>query len=130
MRGIPTEKGERNRWIKATNALLRRLAGKVRAILAWLAEAKAILTEKPAPTPAQLLSEAFNQRCDSAYSRSGKIRRIQEHSRLLCFLSKHKLDTTEALASYAERMEASVTDLKRTMDENAARRKELKEQIS
>ena len=35
-RGIATDKGELNRWIKATNALLKDLKQKIKALFGWL----------------------------------------------------------------------------------------------
>ena len=42
-KGIRTEKGEFNRWIKATNAVIRDIKKKITLLFDWIAEAKAEL---------------------------------------------------------------------------------------
>ena len=44
-KGIRTEKGEFNRWIKATNAVIRDIKKKIALLFDWIAEAKAAHTE-------------------------------------------------------------------------------------
>ena len=57
-KGIRTEKGELNRWIKATNRMIRNIQATLAALKKWLAEAKAILKEPQEVYLAQLLSDA------------------------------------------------------------------------
>ena len=39
-KGLATEKGQLNRWIRATNRLIADLKRKIKALAAWLAEVK------------------------------------------------------------------------------------------
>ena len=48
-KGIRTEKGEFNRWIKATNAVIRDIKRKIALLFDWIAEAKAELAKPQAP---------------------------------------------------------------------------------
>ena len=48
-KGIRTEKGEFNRWIKATNAVIRDIKKKIALLFDWIAEAKAELAKPQAP---------------------------------------------------------------------------------
>ena len=58
-RGIRTNKGDFNRWVKATNALIGKLKKKITALLDWLKEAHEELSKPQAPNLAQLLSEYY-----------------------------------------------------------------------
>ena len=49
-KGIRTEKGEFNRWIKATNAVIRDIKKKIALLFDWIAEAKAELAKPQHPT--------------------------------------------------------------------------------
>ena len=49
-KGIRTEKGEFNRWIKATNAVIQDIKKKIALLFDWIAEAKAELAKPQAPT--------------------------------------------------------------------------------
>lgn len=55
-KGIRTEKGELNRWIKVTNRMIRNIQATLAALKEWLAEAKEILKEPQEVYLAQLLS--------------------------------------------------------------------------
>ena len=47
-KGIRTEKGEFNRWIRATNAVIRDIKKKIALLFDWIAEAKAELAKPQA----------------------------------------------------------------------------------
>ena len=49
-KGIRTEKGEFNRWIRATNAVIRDIKKKIALLFDWIAEAKAELAKPQHPT--------------------------------------------------------------------------------
>ena len=55
-KGIRTEKGEFNRWIKATNAVIRDIKKKITLLFDWIAEAKAELAKPQAPDLVSLLN--------------------------------------------------------------------------
>lgn len=65
-KGIRTEKGELNRWIKATNRMFRNIQATLAALKEWLAEAKEILKEPQEVYLAQLLSDAHALRNQTA----------------------------------------------------------------
>ena len=61
-KGIRTEKGELNRWIKATNRLMQDVRKKIKALFVWMAEVKEELSKPQTPSPADLLIAYYNQR--------------------------------------------------------------------
>ena len=77
-KGICTEKGEFNRWIKATNAVIRNLKKKLALLFDWIAEAKAELAKPQAPDLVSLLNAYYTQRRAGAYSQKGKISNLKE----------------------------------------------------
>ena len=60
-KGIRTEKGEFNRWIKATNAVIRDIKKKITLLFDWIAEAKAELAKPQAPDLVSLLNAYYTQ---------------------------------------------------------------------
>ena len=60
-KGIRTEKGEFNRWIKATNAVIRDIKKKIALLFDWIAEAKAELAKPQAPDLVSLLNAYYTQ---------------------------------------------------------------------
>ena len=67
-KGIRTEKGEFNRWIKATNAVIRDIKKKIALLFDWIAEAKVELAKPQAPDLVSLLNAYYTQRRAGAYS--------------------------------------------------------------
>ena len=70
-KGIRTEKGEFNRWIKATNAVIRDIKKKIALLFDWIAEAKAELAKPQAPNLVSLLNAYYTSRRAGAYSQKG-----------------------------------------------------------
>ena len=60
-KGIRTEKGEFNRWIRATNAVIRDIKKKITLLFDWIAEAKAELAKPQAPDLVSLLNAYYTQ---------------------------------------------------------------------
>ncbi|HRD08338.1 MAG TPA: hypothetical protein PK037_12250, partial [Saprospiraceae bacterium] len=54
-KGIRTNKVDLNRWIKATNDLIRNLKKKISALLDWLKEAHEELSKPQAPKQLSLM---------------------------------------------------------------------------
>ena len=67
-KGIRTEKGEFNRWIKATNAVIRDIKKKIALLFDWIAEAKAELAKPQEPNLVSLLNAYYTSRRAGAYS--------------------------------------------------------------
>ena len=55
-KGIRTNKGDLNRWIRKTNAMFREAKQKIAALIDWLKEVKAELSKPQPPTLVELLS--------------------------------------------------------------------------
>ena len=77
-KGIRTEKGEFNRWIKATNAVIRDIKKKITSLMGWIADMKAELAKPQAPDLVSLLNAYYTQRKAGAYSQKGKISNLKE----------------------------------------------------
>ncbi len=129
-RGIPTEKAEKNRWIKATNALMRDIAGKIKVILKWMAEVKTILDEKPERGPSDYVSAYQSMRMAGAYSQKAKTQNVKEYAQLISFMTTHKLYTMADMEACSETLDAAMDAHSTTMKECDARKKELKELLN
>ena len=66
-KGIRTEKGEFNRWIRATNAVIRDIKKKIALLFDWIAEAKVELAKPQAPDLVSLLNAYYTSRRAGAY---------------------------------------------------------------
>ena len=124
-KGITTNKGDLNRWIKATNALIRDLKKKIASLLNWLKELKQELSAPQPPNLYSLLGSYHDARYAGAWSQKAKIGNLKKFVAAMNYLEENKLYTLEDLAERIALQKSRVDSLKSTMDENAKRRKEL-----
>ena len=124
-RGIATDKGELNRWIKATNALLKELRQKIKALFGWLNEVREELSKPQAPTLADLLSAYYGARNAGAWSSKGKVGNLQKFANAVNYLTEQKLYTVDDLEARVTSHNERIEELKASMNTKQARMKEL-----
>ena len=128
-KGIRTEKGELNRWIKATNRLMQDVRKKIKALFVWIAEVKEELSKPQTPSLADLLIAYYNQRNAGAWSNKARTGNLKQFAEAVNYLTENKLltleDLQERLSSVSEEFEA----LSGSMKKKSARIKELQELI-
>lgn len=126
-KGIRTNKGDLNRWIKATNDLIRNLKKKISALLDWLKEAHEELSKPQVPNLAQLLSEYYTNRNAGAWSQKAKIGNLKEFNEICNYLMQNKLTTPEELQERVSMLSDRIDTLKNSMRGKSDRMKELDE---
>lgn len=127
--GIRTNKGDLNRWIKATNDLLCSVKKKVTDLLDWLKEVKEELDKPQSPTLAQILGEYYAIRNAGAYSNKAKVGNIKRYSEDFAFLESKGLRTVDDLESYVSGLSGKMFDLNESMREKAKGMKALNDLI-
>ena len=125
-KGIATDKGEFNRWIKATNAVIRDIRRTIAALFEWIAEVKEELSRPQEPDFASLLSDYYSQRRAAAYSQKGKIRNIKDMNETFNYLQANGIYTIEELESRLESHRTKVNSMKETLDSETARMREIR----
>ena len=126
-KGIRTEKGEFNRWIKATNAVIRDIKKKITLLFDWIAEAKAELAKPQTPDLVSLLNAYYTQRKAGAYSQKGKVSNLKEMNETFNYLRANGIYSLEDLESRVSEHSAATESLKKTLDEQTARMKAIKQ---
>ncbi|MBS6781879.1 MobQ family relaxase, partial [Akkermansia sp.] len=121
-----TLKGEFNRWIKATNAVIRDIKKKIALLFDWIAEAKVELAKPQAPDLVSLLNAYYTQRRAGAYSQKGKISNLKEMNETFNYLRRNGIYSLEDLESRVSEHSAATESLKKTLDEQTARMKAIK----
>ena len=127
--GIRTNKGNLNRWIKATNNLLRSVKKKLADLLDWLKEVKEVLDKPQSPALAQILGEYYSIRNAGAYSNKAKANNIKRYSEDFTFLESKGLRTVDDLESYVSGLSGKMFDLNESMREKAKGMKALNDLI-
>ena len=126
-KGIPTDKGDLNRWIKKANNILRDIRKKIAGLTDWIKATKEELSKPQAPTLAALLTDYYEGRNAGAWSRNARIGNLKGFAEAINFLTERGIATLEDLethiAAQSERTEAINTSMKAKRD----RLNELKE---
>ena len=125
-KGIRTDKGEFNRWIKATNALVQGIRKKISALLDWLKDARDELTKSQAPNLISLLQVYVDQRNAEAYSWKARAYNLKELSEIITFLQEHSISDVDTLEAYISEKRTAVDSKKQQLDAQTAELKDLK----
>ena len=126
-KGIRTDKGDLNRWIRKTNAMLREAKQKIAALIDWLKEVKAELSRPQPPTLAKLLSAYYDNRNKGAHSSKARIANLKKLSEAVSYLESKHLYTADDLDTALHTMQGKIDTLKKLASGKQARIKELDE---
>lgn len=124
-KGIPTDKGDLNRWIRTTSALLRNLKQKIKTLFGWLKEVREELSKPQAPALADLLSAYYGARNAGARSSKAKVGNLQQFSDAVNYLTEQKLYTVDDLETRVHSHNVQTARLQAAMKVKSARKKEL-----
>lgn len=126
-KGIRTDKGDLNRWIRKTNAMLREAKQKIAALIGWLKDVKAELA-KPQPLMLNdLLALHCANRNKGAYSNKAKNANLQRYAETFSFLQSKKLYTVDDLENTLYAMQDKIDTLKKSASAKQTRIKEVDE---
>ena len=126
-RGIRTDKGDFNRWVRKTNAMLREAKNKIASLLEWLKAVKEELSKPQPPMLNDLLMTYYNNRNKGAYSTKAKTANLQRYADAFRFLQEKQLFTTDDLDAALHSMQNSISAMKASAGEKQSRIKELDE---
>ena len=126
-KGIRTDKGDLNRWIRKTNAMLREAKQKIAFLIGWLKEVKDELSTPQPPTLVELLSAYYDTRNKGAYSSKARIGNLKKFSEAISYLESKQLRTTEDLDTLLNAMQEQIDAPKESASGKQARIKELDE---
>ena len=126
-KGIRTDKGDFNRWVRKTNAMLREAKNKIASLLKWLKAVKEELSKPQPPMLNDLLMTYYNNRNKGAYSTKAKTANLQRYADTFRFLQAKQLFTTDDLDTALHSMQNSISAMKASAGEKQSRIKELDE---
>lgn len=126
-KGIRTDKGDLNRFIRKTNALLREAKEKINALIRWLKDVKAELEKPQSPTLNDLLALHCANRNKGAYSNKAKNANLQRYAEAFSFLQSKDLHTVDDLENTLHAMQNKIDTLKKSASAKQARIKEVDE---
>ena len=136
-KGIRTNKGDLNRWIKATNALIRSLTSTVKNLMEWVKEIKAELAVKEPESPLleALLRDYSASEQDRIRKYRGKahqdylienMRTVQESK---IFLRNQGLETLDDFNAALSDLRETIVDTKSAVSSRQKKMKQLQKLI-
>ena len=128
-KGIKTDKGELNRWIKATNRLICDVTKKIKSLFSWLAEVRKEISKLQTPNLVELLTDYYVKRSSGAYSQKGKVGNLKRMTEVINYLRDNHLLTVDELQSRLSALDASFETLKGSMRAKSKRMEQLRELI-
>lgn len=129
-RGIRTQKGDLNRWIRATNRLIATIKKKLKSLVEWIAAVKEELAKAKAPDLADYLIQYHDMRNAGAWSQKAKAGNLKKLAAAYSFLKANQIFTVEELERQTHELSAAVNDLVAQSKANAARIKQLDSMIT
>ena len=126
-KGIRTDKGDLNRFIRKTNSLMREAKEKIAALIGWLKDVKAELVKPQLPMLNNLLALHCANRNKGAYSNKAKNANLQRYAEAFSFLQSKKLYTVDDLETTLHAMQDKIDTLKNSASAKQSRIKELDE---
>lgn len=131
-KGIRTEKGELNRWIKATNCMIRSMRATIAALKEWIEEAKEILKEPQEVYLADLLRDSLRMRdtVTMTYAR-GRIKAKHNNTKRFMeecnYLRQQGVQTLSDFENYLSSVEEKLEEGKSSINQKQQRLKELQQ---
>ena len=126
-KGIRTNVGELNRWIRSTNAAIRSLRKKIQELLSWLGEVKEELSRPQSPKLTDILTAYYTQRNAGAWSSKAKAGNLKQYAETVNYLMENNLYTVEDLEAYASGLSGKLDVLKEKANTARKRSKEISE---
>ena len=116
--GIQTEKGNLNRWIKATNKMILAAEKKVSALKKWVGE-------NHQSSLIQSLNAYNSMRNAGAYSQTAKVKNLQDLTEDINFLKANGIETFEDLQGKLDELNEKIDGFKEQSNKKSARLKEI-----
>ena len=126
-KGVVTDKGEHNRWIRSASSMLRTLGNRIKALVDWLSDARVKLDKPHSPSLAKLLAEYYDERNAGAWSNKAKVGNLKRLTSAIAYLGENDLHTLADLEARLDSLHSSLDEAKTALDANKKRSKELRE---
>ena len=126
-KGIVTDKGEHNRWIRSATAMLRTLGERIKTLVDWLSDARVNLDKPHSPSLGKLLADYYDARNAGAWSNKAKVGNLKRLTSAIAYLNENRLHTLADLEARLDSLHSSLDEAKTALDVNKKRSKELRE---
>ena len=128
-KGVVTDKGEHNRWIRSATAMLRKLGERIKTLVDWLNDARSKLDKPHSPSLGKLLADYFDARNAGAWSNKAKVGNLKCLTSAITYLEEKGLHTIDELDTHLDSLHSVLDELKTTLDANKKLSRELRDSL-
>lgn len=128
-RGMETDKGKLNRWIRKTRRMIADLKAGIRALLEALVEIRAEMKKFETENIAVLLNTYYDRRNAGAYSKKARANNFKEQVETFNYLQAWHISTMDDLRDAVSSLADRVSERQKTTRSIEARMKELTQLI-
>ena len=107
-RGIVTDKGECNRWIRSATTMLRTLGERIKTLVDWLRDAHMKLDKPYSPSLGKLLADYFHASSVGAWSEKTKVGNLKRLTSAIAYLNENGLHTLDDLEARLDSLHLSL----------------------
>ncbi len=126
-KGITTDKGEFNRWVRKARDLLRGLRKKITDLTDWIKAIKDELSKPQTLDLAALLTAYYEGRNAGAWSRNTRIGNLKNFAEAINYLTEKGITTLEELEAHIAAQSKRAEAINATLKAMSARKKELED---
>lgn len=123
---IRTEKGDFNRWVRATNKMMDLVQEHLESLADWIG---VLQSELDAPRPkslAEVMNAYYDQRNAGAYSQRAKVNNLKEMSQMLLYLQENNIATLEDARIMVQEYNAIFAGMQSDLKAKGERLRELR----
>jgi hypothetical protein len=125
-KGVRTDKGDLNRWIRKTNDLLRKIKAKISELADWIKTADEELSNAHSPSLAEILGDFYQARNAGAWSDKAKVGNLKRYAADISFLESKGVTTVDDLHDFVSNTSDEYHSLNTSLKGKETRIKELK----
>jgi ATP-dependent exoDNAse (exonuclease V) alpha subunit len=126
-KGLPTNKGSLNRWIRETNRLINLAKQRIAGLISLFKQLRTELASPQVPLLSELLMDYLTERNVGAWSDKAKVSNLKEQTQIINYLEAKNLKTVDELMDYLSSVNNRIDGHKETIQTNTSRMKELNE---
>jgi len=129
-RGIRTEKGDFNRWVRATNKMMDLVQEHLDSLTDWIG---VLQSELDAPRPkslAKVMNSYYDQRNAGAYSQRAKVNNLKEMSQMLIYLQENNIATLDDARMMVQEYNATFAGMQSDLKAKGEQLKELRKLLT
>jgi hypothetical protein len=124
-KGIRTDRGDMNRWIRKTNDLLRKIKAKISEFTDWLKTADEELSNAHSPSLAEVLGDFYQARNEGAWSDKAKVGNLKRYAADIAFMETKSVTTVDDLHDFVSGVSDEYFNLRDSLKTKSERMKDL-----